>query len=922
MQKLFIIFGDDANERNNELFNEKKLENFKFLPLDAPAYEFIQQKQLPLVIIDEWINNKYLIEARIQATKWEDDWYKYFEDSFTSNGICWPMFDKEAMYWFWRDYAFANLFGEKFLALGGKELNLFVNSTLRPAIYYYRSDIHVAVFKEIFSGNFNLLRLYKRKFDKTNTESLFCPAISFEVNNNCENITASSIITGKIVFALNPGEFHRFKPLIIRLSKEFPKQIVIMSIFPENGATRLFSKEYSIPIVTPLHNKSINLNLGTKFFNKFEEKIRSTNEQLLNRLASQASYHFEYYLKYRWPILNHNYLSWLKLFEKNRPIVLITSQLSDSEAQLPAVAASDQKIPTLSLPHGGFGGRKGEFAKSKYILFNSTIQKKVLEKSGIPQKHLQPCREILDENEYPTRGYDRTQKAPLRQILIITYPISINQFCPTICPKSQIKALKDLNNPPEDIAKRIELTIKPHPGWPELELFSAISSNLKEKVCSSNQNLNGLMKSTDLVIALNCSATAITHVLRAGKPVVFFWTDPLIKYGVDPNIFADLLLPGGVLIKSSIDLWETIRRFLTDSEFSNNLRQKAKNFAKEKLDESNYPDITEVIKSEVLNGPLPEKESKNSIRPQINNCAIDQIIKNYDTINISLIGDQFDYGEMPDNELEVLCKIVRYNDPKTIFEIGTFLGRTTLQLAANSGAQIYTLDLPPNDLGGQSNRVVGDPELDVYPEKAGIKFQNTSFAERIRQYYGNSQNFDFSPFYGQVDCVFVDANHHYEFVLRDSMNAFKMINPAGVIIWHDYAPYAPGVIRALNLVNQKFLLHYIEGTSLVVYMGARVDHTQKMEKKLPPKLSVQNYSNDAKLLYAKAEQMIKSGNTNAAKRTLLKIFENFPDDAIALANLAEIEYKERNFQSANEFIKSALIVDPSNDHARSLLKKN
>jgi hypothetical protein len=273
------------------------------------------------------------------------------------------------------------------------------------------------------------------------------------------------------------------------------------------------------------------------------------------------------------------------------------------------------------------------------------------------------------------------------------------------------------------------------------------------------------------------------------------------------------------------------------------------------------------------------------------------------------------------------------------------MGRTTLHLAANSKALIYTLDLPPKGQKDYSNPVVYDPDLDVYPEKAGIKFQNTIHAERIRQLYGNSLTFDFSPFYGKIDCVFVDANHHYDFVLWDSMNAFKMIKSNGVIIWHDYASYAPGVIKALGLVNERFPLIKIRGTSLVIYLNG-ISNNDKgncsclstVEEKVFMKvdnlsgakdiakssnsveLSSIVFSNGLKSMIDKAEKMIKSGNLNQAQNILLNIVEKSPDNVNALQYLAIIEYRRGNFQSSKEFIKVALIIDPTNDYAKSALK--
>lgn len=196
---------------------------------------------------------------------------------------------------------------------------------------------------------------------------------------------------------------------------------------------------------------------------------------------------------------------------------------------------------------------------------------------------------------------------------------------------------------------------------------------------------------------------------------------------------------------------------------------------------------------------------------------IDQIIPYAESIPVTLIDYQYAYGDMPIHELMVLCKIVRNRQPKVIFEIGTYLGGTTLQLAANSQAEVYTLDLPPPGHKDYVQPKIWDPESDVYPDQPGVRFQGTSYADRIYQLFGDCQAFDFTPYYGKVDLVFVDGCHHYEYVLRDSLNAFKMISPDGVVVWHDYAPYAPGVVQVLNELAGTIPLKQLAGTSLVIH---------------------------------------------------------------------------------------------------------
>jgi hypothetical protein len=60
---------------------------------------------------------------------------------------------------------------------------------------------------------------------------------------------------------------------------------------------------------------------------------------------------------------------------------------------------------------------------------------------------------------------------------------------------------------------------------------------------------------------------------------------------------------------------------------------------------------------------------------------------------------------------------------------------------------------------------------------------------------GNSLDFDFSPYAGKFDLVFVDGDHHYESVKKDTENAFRLLkDDSAMIVWHDYG-HDPSDIR-------------------------------------------------------------------------------------------------------------------------------
>lgn len=178
-------------------------------------------------------------------------------------------------------------------------------------------------------------------------------------------------------------------------------------------------------------------------------------------------------------------------------------------------------------------------------------------------------------------------------------------------------------------------------------------------------------------------------------------------------------------------------------------------------------------------------------------------------------------------ELIAIIKLIEQYKPKRIFEIGTFDGRTTLNLAANSqqDALIYTLDLPKR--GGLFDKLsaLAQDKSFVNKVNTGCRFHGTDIEKKIIQLFGDSATFDFSPYWNSMDFVFVDGAHTNDYVLSDTEKALKLLRDGrGVIVWHDYSWVWEDVTKALNRLQAteprlKNIKH-IKGTSLVCYISA------------------------------------------------------------------------------------------------------
>jgi len=166
----------------------------------------------------------------------------------------------------------------------------------------------------------------------------------------------------------------------------------------------------------------------------------------------------------------------------------------------------------------------------------------------------------------------------------------------------------------------------------------------------------------------------------------------------------------------------------------------------------------------------------------------------------------------------VVSALCQLQNIKTFFEFGTYLGKTTWLVAHNNpDTNLFTLDLPSNNDRNNVKLELTDPYLFVQWDR-GVAFANTLEAERIVRLAGDSADFDFSPYFGKIDAVFIDASHSYSYVKSDTEVAFKMLSPNGVIIWHDYPAY-PGVFEYLNELARTCNrpIWHILGTGLALY---------------------------------------------------------------------------------------------------------
>jgi predicted O-methyltransferase YrrM len=193
---------------------------------------------------------------------------------------------------------------------------------------------------------------------------------------------------------------------------------------------------------------------------------------------------------------------------------------------------------------------------------------------------------------------------------------------------------------------------------------------------------------------------------------------------------------------------------------------------------------------------------------------------------VILPGPDVDLGEVgSQGGYHVLGAIVRALQPRTILEIGTYLGVSACAMALNAPAdcRIFTVDLPDAAVAEAvpGLNAIDQGHIATSRHRVGEAFLQSPVAKQITQIREDTMAFRAEKWMSNVDLVYVDGGHSLAVLTKDTENAFRVLSPTGTIIWDDYFHLYPDVVSFLNKLADKYELHAIKGTNYVIYSRQR-----------------------------------------------------------------------------------------------------
>lgn len=163
-------------------------------------------------------------------------------------------------------------------------------------------------------------------------------------------------------------------------------------------------------------------------------------------------------------------------------------------------------------------------------------------------------------------------------------------------------------------------------------------------------------------------------------------------------------------------------------------------------------------------------------------------------------------------------------DAKRIFEFGTFLGSTTLNLALSvpDDGRVFTSDLDEQCLASTQQDPADAPLTQIHIASKRLDFMDSSVADRVKMLTGNSITFDFSPWLESMDMSFIDGGHDLLTVQADTEHALAMSrqDTAACILWHDYGNVEyPDLTTYLDRLSRRMPIFHVEDTRICLWFN-------------------------------------------------------------------------------------------------------
>ncbi len=142
-----------------------------------------------------------------------------------------------------------------------------------------------------------------------------------------------------------------------------------------------------------------------------------------------------------------------------------------------------------------------------------------------------------------------------------------------------------------------------------------------------------------------------------------------------------------------------------------------------------------------------------------------------------------DGGSLP-TDMMLLAGLAEGIDDCRYFEIGTWRGESAASVAGRSFS-CHTLHLTDEEM----------KRMDMHERTILSHRLFSDGLVNVVHLRGDSRYYDYESLDHPFDLIFIDGDHHYDFVRSDTQKVFKhLVHERSIVVWHDYG-FHPDQVR-------------------------------------------------------------------------------------------------------------------------------
>ncbi len=307
----------------------------------------------------------------------------------------------------------------------------------------------------------------------------------------------------------------------------------------------------------------------------------------------------KHYFTERVPALHELRVYLEKIVSVNKYDIIISPNAVDYEVAVIRYIAEKAKIEHFVVTHGALGfPQRGWHFYGSYMV-GSKYAAELCKTQGVTWDNLSIHPELAITREYQTFEKEYIKKEEKLNILVISDPVLCNdQYrvysnAGLVGYGEQVKALRGIATLLNDTS--FNVSYKHHPGWAESELVDIASKKLAAVTLSPLSDLLHYVESADVVICLNYFAIANSIITKLKKPVIFYFTAPLLLSNKLPIPRFSMICDAGVLVNSQADLVYELKKIALEPEYIKELQRKSESFYTKWFDSRGFDSIGKYV---------------------------------------------------------------------------------------------------------------------------------------------------------------------------------------------------------------------------------------------------------------------------------------------------------------------------------------